>query len=319
MSVSGNHIQTIAALALGEGVEEAGELSNFAGVALQSLLHGVLQSPMRISLKALRAQESFLGVAEIHPAWLVESLKRESPRVIGVILRHLPSSHVRYLLEHLPRRTVLKLPKLVEAFYVTSEILQVVRKRFERSFIPMRISHQIEHFEFTHLYYLKIEELERLMDQLGLSELGLALVHASKKVLRGVVHRFGIGEGREILARVKKFQGEPVWFTQDARYSVLAQKGKGQGTKSFLRELGFLSLAKSFGSGDAGLFEALKQKLAPPEAYLLKRYLEEQPTAFTPLALKQVSVRQAWVLNHLRQLCKNGKIDPLWMESLKAA
>lgn len=324
----GHHILTLAALALREGYGEAQALAHAAGPSLKEPLQAALapfagkpeaelKQAMEARLKTLATREAFLGIAEIHPAWLVESLKKESPRVIGVILRHLPSKHVRYLLEHLPRRIVLKLPKLVESFYVSSDILKIVRGRFERQFVPMRVSHQIDCFEFSHLHCLKIEELEVLLDSLGLSELALALVHSAKKILRTVVHRFGIGEGREILNRVKRFRGQPAWLIREARYSVLSQKGKGQGTGAFLRELGFLSLAKSFGSEDGELFEPLKQKLAPPEAYLLKRSLEEQFAAFSPKAVERSTLRQAFVLDHLRELCEAGKIDPLWMESLK--
>ncbi|MDZ4224677.1 MAG: hypothetical protein U1D33_02090, partial [bacterium] len=111
------HIQVAGILALKEGPEEARELLAHASPEAQKTLAAVLEhfdsETAEQQLKALCAQESFSGIAEIHPAWLVEALKKESPRVIGVILRHLPSKHVRYLLEHLPKRTVMQLPKLI--------------------------------------------------------------------------------------------------------------------------------------------------------------------------------------------------------------
>src|SRR3989344_5710237 len=153
------HLKVVGMLALLEGKEEAITLLDYIqpefGATLQAFLESFKKEEIPSQLKALRAQESFSGIAEVHPAWLVEALKRESPRVIGVILRHMPSKHVRYILERLPRRTVEKMPQLVEAFCVPKEILSVVRHRFEKNFLPFHSSRSLKTFDFSHLYYLR--------------------------------------------------------------------------------------------------------------------------------------------------------------------
>lgn len=311
-------IQTIAMLALLEGKEEADALLPHLAPAASQRLSSLLSSidPQKIphQLKALFSQETFSGIAEIHPAWLVEALKKESPRVIGVILRHLPSKHVRYLLEHLPKRTVMQLPKLIEAFYVPQEILELVRLRFERHFVPMRISHQLERFSFEHLYFLKTEELESLFYDLGLSELALSLQESSRKIWKIILNRFSIPDAKEILHRIKEFGVEEKWLAKDARYSILELKGKEMGAKSFLIEVGVIALAKAFSGEDIPVFECLRQKLSPENAYLLKRYLDEQ--ILRPKTLKGMR-RKEWILKHVRNLSQKGKIDVLWQESLK--
>lgn len=313
-------------LALLEGQETALSLADHLSEGTAPVLKAIVghyssdaapnseEKGLRWHLKTLAGQELFSGLDQIHPAWLLETLKKESPRVIGVILRHLPSRHVRYLLEHLPRHLVTRLPKLVEAFFVPSDILTAVRRRFESHFVPMPVSHQIESFAFEHLYYLKAEELEILFHELGLSELSLSFAGSPRRVLNVMLNRFNIREAKEILNRLKEFLTEPAWFFQDARYSVLELVGVGVGAQAFLAELGILALAKAFDRPQIALFETLKQKLAPERAYLLKRYLEEQWGAANP---QTTGKRQDWVLEHLRRMSGKGMVDGVWAMSLR--
>src|SRR5579885_876558 len=41
------------------------------------------------------------ALEEVHPAWILEKLSEESPRIIGILCRTLPGDRVKYLLEHL--------------------------------------------------------------------------------------------------------------------------------------------------------------------------------------------------------------------------
>lgn len=311
-------MQVVAGLALLEGKETVEGLSPYLAPAhaelFQRAVDHLQSADISEQLKALCAQEGFSGIAEIHPAWLLEILKKESPRVIGVVLRHLPSKHVRYLLEHLPKRVTMELPKLVEAFYVPTEVLRVVRRRVERHFVPMRISHQIDLLTFSQLYYLKIEELECLFYDLGLSELALSLVGGSKEVLKIVLNRFMIREAKEVLKRIKSYPGEARWFLQDARYSVLELGRKELGCRRFLDELGLRALAKAVKDVHSDRVEALWQKMAPEQAYLLKRYLDESREERSS---EKKHKRQQWVLDHVRRLSEEGLIDSFWKECFR--
>lgn len=311
-------IQVIAGLALLEGREEAQVLGSYLTPAhaeiFRHAVDGLQSVDISERLQALRAQEDFSGIAEIHPAWLLEILKKESPRVIGVVLRHLPSKHVRYLLEHLPKRITMELPKLVEAFYVPTEVLGVVRRRVERHFVPMRISHQIDLMTFSQLYFLKIEELECLCYDLGLSELALSLMGATKEVLKIVLNRFMIREAKEVLKRIKMHSTEQKWFLQDARYSVLELGRKELGCRRFLDELGLMAMAKGVREIQADQVEALWQKMAPEKAYLFKRYLDESRQEKN---LEKKTKRQNWVLEHVRRLSEEGLIDSFWKECFR--
>ncbi len=262
-------------------------------------------------LKALRSKEDFSGVVDIHPAWLLKPLERESPRVIGVILRHLPSKHVRYLLEHLPKRVTLRLPKLMESFYVSSEILTLVRRRFERHFHPMHLSRSLGQYDFDHIHYLKSEEMDGLIRDLGLSELALSMVKTSKRIVHIVLNRLGVRDAKALVQRIKEYQHASPHFCREARYTVL-ELGKNQmGVEAFLRELGTAALAKSFGAEHESLCHAVSQKMSPDQSYLFKRYVDN---AKPMSAGAQVQRRQEWTLKHLADLSQAGLLDPQWAE-----
>lgn len=310
------HLEVIACLALLESKEVAASLAAYLGSKEEQFYRASLEplSEMNVKtrLKSLSAREDFSGIADIHPAWLTEALQKESPRVIGVILRHLPSKHVRYLVEHLPKRIVVKLPKLVEAFYVPNDVLKIVRKRFERHFVSMPSTNQITRFEFKHLAFLGIEELETLARDLGLSEIALSMVGADPKVFKMIVNRFNTADGKVILERKHQFRGEESWLLKEARYSIL-ELGEGSfGADVFLKELGLCVVAKSFGPKDS-FFEALKQKLSLEEADVLKRRIEERRDGFHALQAKR---RQEWVLKHVKDLCGRDRISKVWLDSL---
>src|SRR3989344_1575997 len=153
-----NKYQVIAALAVIHHGAKAASLQDYLSEEAKARMQSELQvwtdleevsrqALLQHYLKTVRLQQDLSSITEIHPAWLVEPLKNESPRVVGVILRHIPSKHVRYILEHLPARTVAQMPKLIESFYVPKEILNLIRRRFERHFLPMRTSRMIRKFE----------------------------------------------------------------------------------------------------------------------------------------------------------------------------
>lgn len=309
-------LQTVLALALRENPAEAGSLLAYASADHQADGASVLASlqsagEMDQYLRALRAREGFSGLAEIHPDWLLEVLQEESPRVIGVVLRYLPSKQVRVLLERLPPRVRLKLPKMIEAFYVPGEILEMIRSRLERRFVPIRVSHQSQLFRFEHLVYLKVEEMDVLFRDLGLSELALAFVGSSRKVLQTILNRFNIGDAKEILRRLRPIQGEAKWFVQDAKYSILELNGKSLGVELFLIHLGLLSLAKGAVGTDPVFANAFRQKLALESAREFKQFLDEKQLARAP---EREAKRQDWILNHVRRLCAEGKIEAPWAE-----
>jgi len=262
-------------------------------------------------LKSLRSKQDFSGIMDIHPAWLLRPLEKESPRVIGLILRHLPSKHVRYLLEHLPKRVTMRLPKLVESFYVPSEILALVWRRFERHFHPMPLARSFAQYDFDHIHYLKSEEIDHLLRDLGMSELALSLVGTTKKIAHVLLNRFSIKDAKTLVSRIKEYQNQDRTFCRESRYTVLELDGEEHGVEAFLKELGAAAFSKAFQTEQMNLFRAVSQKMSPSESYLLKRYIDSH----LPAALGAfVERRQSWVMDHIIRLSEEGSLDPQWAE-----
>jgi len=321
-----NKYQLVAALGLLSQGDTAARLADYLGETFRPHLQTEMEGWLKMEpasreallaqfLKTVRSQEEFSGIADIHPAWLLEPLKKESPRVIGILLRNIPSKHVRYILEHLPRSTVDQLPKLVESFFVPKEILSLIRRRFERNFLPLHTSRTLKAFEFSHLYYLRHEELCLLFRTLGLKELALSLTATSKKIAQIVCNRFSVSDARVLAEKIRECRETDPARLQEARYTLLELGGRKLGAEDFLKELGLAVLSKAFTAGDDFLYQALKQKLDPAEGYLLKRYMDVQGQKGDVLGAKRL---QGEVLEQIGALSQTGKIDPLWAQYLVA-
>ena len=80
-----------------------------------------------------------LPIKDIHPSWILELIRDERPRVIGLICRYLPGQQVRYLLDHLPAATKSRLPSLHESFSIPEPLVEQVRLFFERHFFHLQV------------------------------------------------------------------------------------------------------------------------------------------------------------------------------------
>lgn len=272
--------------------------------------NGNRDEQLRSELRAMAASESFSGIAEVHPAWILEALKDETPRIMGIIMRYLPSKQVRYVIEHLPPEVSSKIPTLVEAFAVPKTILDVIRRRFESRFLPIHISKTQEHFEFRHLYYLKGEELERLFAELGLYEMAMALDGLPEKMLSVVLNRLDLSDAKRLHRMMQELRGVSREIKQQARYAILESDDECAASGQLLMEIGLNSFARAMNHGDEELFALLRQKLSPRMAYTLKRLIDEQAHAVTPALVEE---RKNLVLTCIAGLAAESKIDAQWI------
>lgn len=264
------------------------------------------------------SMEEFGGLSEIHPSWILEKIKDESPRIIGIILRYLPSNHVRYILENLPKRIKVRLPKLIEAFAVPTSILRIIRRRFERSFLPLRVSKEISEFTFKHLYYLSSEDIEELFYDLGINELALAFKKMDRKMVKIILNRLSVKDAKILQKRMRTIADESDELIHQAQQIVLEMSFEENNAFSMIKEIGINSLARSMTSNDKGMFQLLQQKLDPKLGYLLKRYLEQN---LLKRGISYASERQSIVMSRIYTLSKAGRIDSYWSRffSVRAA
>jgi hypothetical protein len=260
-------------------------------------------------VRQMVASEEFSSIAEVHPAWILERLRGEPPRVVGLILRSLPSKHVRYLLDHLPPMLRDRIPNMVEAFGVAKPVLELIRRRFERHFLPMRVTHAIEHPGFEHLYFLKGEELEVVIRDLGLTELAIALSGMSTKALHLIFNRLSLKDAKRLQRRIRELKGISTELYRQARYSLLAVEGRHEGAERLLVSAGLAALACALGQEHGYLARLLQQKLAPVDGYLLKRFIDEHKSRFD----ESIAVeRRGMIVQHVALLAHEERVSPQW-------
>jgi len=260
-------------------------------------------------INTMIASEQWSGLAEIHPAWILEELRTESPRIIGIILRYLPSRHVRYLLEHLPPTVRFAIPNVVEAFSVPKPILDVIRRRFESRFQRLHLSRSFDHFGFEQLYYLRGEELEVFFRDLGLQELAMALHGISSKTLNVLFNRLSLRDAKRLQQRVKTLGNVSQIVKRQAMYTVLDVEGEHLGPEHLLLEIGLAAFARSITPENHNLFRRLEIKLDPRISYVLKRHIDERLEKNTAAVIEE---RQSIILSRVAALAHENLIDQSW-------
>ncbi|MBT3182527.1 MAG: hypothetical protein HN337_08490 [Deltaproteobacteria bacterium] len=314
-----NRQRMIAALSVQNDAEAANELSDFMSnddsEAHASLVKNYLNEEnreysMRRIVKHLVSSEKFSSLSEVHPAWILEKLRDEPPRVIGIILRFLPSQHVRYILKNLPPILCQQVPNMVESFSVDPEILDVIRRKFESNFITMRITRSIDHLGFENLYYLKEAELEEMFIELGITELAIALSTMSTKVLRIIYNRLDLKDARRLKAKIKELPADiSSEIYRQARSSLLQIDCERVGPKQLLKILGLGAFAEAVGHGHDQLIRMIQQRLDPKDGYMLKRYIDEKrvrPSAVSP------EERRHMILRTVAAMAREERIEAAW-------
>lgn len=315
-----NRQRMVAALAVLEDGEKASDLLAFVSKDEQGVLKSAIESDLAIDetereyklktqISSLIASDKWSGLAEIHPAWLLEELKNESPRIIGIILRYLPSRHVRYILENLPPAVRFAIPNVVEAFSVPQPVLDVIKSRFEARFATLRLSRALEHFGFEHLYYLRGDELAVFFKDLGLQELAMALHGISGKTLTFLYNRLSLKDAKKLQSRIKSMDYVSNALKRQARYTVLEVEGEDLGPDNLLLEIGLASFARALSGEHHELARLIEIKLDPRISYVLKRYIDERSDKNTKPFIDE---RQAIILSRVAELAKENLIDDSW-------
>lgn len=257
-------------------------------------------------LRSFLAREKFVDLSDIHPSWLVEVLSKESPRIVGIILRYLPSKQVRYIIEHLPKRIKQRLPQLLEAFAVPAPILNIIKERFERQFLSPHISRDFDEFEFQNISCLKNTDLEVLFRDLGIHELAMALKGVDRRSLNILFNRLSIDEARNLQQRIRSLVDISPSLLRDAKYTVLEMNITETDSDDLLVEIGLNAFARSLDADDIDIFPLIKQKLEPRLGYTLKRYIDRHVGSNFASVIDK---RKELILLRLEALARAGSID----------
>lgn len=284
--------------------------------SLAALSPSARHTACREHLAGLRVAEDVVLIGEVHPAWLAQVLEHESPLVVGLLLRYLPSRHVRYLMEHLPERLKRALPNLLETFAVSPAVFQLVRRIFEAHFVPMRPAQTITTFHFSDLVHLGTDELEVLLRDAGIHELALAFYTMDRQALQIVFNRMQFRDAKALKERIQSLADLHAGLERDAKYTIFEIGIDVGGSEAMLREIGVHGVAKAVGPDEARMVGTLRQKLPPRLGYLLSRLVDHYRARTHPTIR---SVRQALLLQRIATLSAAGELDARWKHCIPTA
>lgn len=251
-----------------------------------------IKEEMRVS------KDELSNLSNIHPAWIAKALENETPKVIGIILRWLPSQHVRYILENIPKRLKMALPKMVESFSVPTEIVALIKSGFERKFKLPTFDIKKDFGGFNEVINLSTDQIYKLLRDLGVHELAMAFHNVEADGISVLFNRMDFNTARSLGQRIKDVS-ESADVLKDAKYTILETAMDQEDIEKLLIEVGLAAFAKSI--TDISMFEPLKLKLDPALSYLFKRYLDQYGGN-----ARTAEKRQAIVLSRISLLSKAG-------------
>lgn len=255
-------------------------------------------------------QEDLSFLHQIHPGWLVEHLKDESPRVIGLICRFLPSEKVRYLIQNLPKGMSDQLPRISDAYAVPTDLVTELRKMLEIRFRPAVLPRQGEPFSFYHLAWLKEEELVQVLKECGIMELAAAFEEVSRERLKALLHRFPYEQAKILYKRIRSPQRQ--WRSKEqAQRHVVACELEAIVSDDLFFEIGLSLLSHALTVADLEWSEAVTYHLPPKIGYRFKRSIQQLASVAQPEAAREL---KDLILDRMIQLAEAGVIRKYWKD-----
>ena len=261
-------------------------------------------------IQRLTRLKGFSVLEEIHPGWVLEKLKEESPRLFGLLCRFMTGEKVQYLIKHLPPHERKRLPKVSETYGVSPPIAEMVRGLIEKKLaldFPPRTG---DTFAFPHIAWMKADDLRTLFWDLGLDEIRKAFYDVEPQIFRPFLSRFSSQEAKEIRGRIESGRPVPPEVKTEAQKHLVSLSLDQLPPEGLFREIGYSVFARSLLPEDLAWAEIVCQKLSPEEGYRLKRILQESVAAKPEAAVKKEAV-----VGRISFLALKGLIRRYWREA----
>lgn len=252
-----------------------------------------------------------LPIKDIHPSWILELIRDERPRVIGLICRYLPGQQVRYLLDHMPAATKSRLPSLHESFSIPEPLVEQVRLFFERHFFAAPRPAPQAAFSLQHIAWMSARDMVTTIRELGYEEIRCAFANVGGKALQVFLTRFPIEAANQV--RLRLARGRPVLAAERER----AQQHLVRVDLDIRRaadlpfEIGLSVLAQAVAPDAGEWVQAVVYRMDSRDGHSLKRYVREALHEHAP---ERQQYRAALLLSFIHELADQGKIATYWRE-----
>jgi hypothetical protein len=215
-----------------------------------------------------------LSLEDVHPGWILEHLRGESPRLLSLLSNFLSQTKSEYILSQLSFSEHREFAKPSREIH--PELLDTIRFLIEKKLGGVSSFKSEGFFSFYHLSYLKGNDLQTLFCDLGIEGMAKAFSGVDSQVLRAILTRFPLREAREIRSRLKKEGGVNLGSRLEVQKHILSLSFGQVSPNKLLSEVGYSIFVKAVDLGKLDWAMLLCQKLPVADGYRLKRLLQEK-------------------------------------------
>ena len=225
-------------------------------------------------LKKLMRENDLKLFSEIHPGWFAEFLKNENPQTTAVILHYLPNDKAKLILSYLPQKFKDRLPKH-KKFALPETLVEIVKARFEAQFSTLKFSSKQNNLSLQDLYFLKLEDLIRFFEELGIHQMAKAFKGLEGAALKALLFRLPLKIAKQLQSTLKALGNIPTRELTEAQVLLLDFPLETVDTDHLAHQVGLAFFSKGITSKESDIVKALQFKLPPSMGYLLKRYTDQ--------------------------------------------
>ncbi|MEM7675004.1 MAG: hypothetical protein AAF449_03275 [Myxococcota bacterium] len=284
-----------------------------------------------VVVREMRRQIQFaglVGLEAIDPSWLLAGVRGEQPHTIAIILAQLSASARSRILQQLPPEVRNRIPPREKLKNVRSEIMRIVRQKFESRFVTMPAPPgEPTNFYFKDIALLDARELVQLIRALGIEQLAAAFLTIGKRKLAELCHVLGRHAAEELIGAVKETDDRDAMGITDANDFLsrillgldlaAAQAATGPAKEEFQRELfqkaGLFRLAMAVRAERPSFVQQLAQRIPRSHGRLLRNYVY-RITENESLDDAKLRRLQDLVLYRVEKLAARGKVSPRYLK-----
>lgn len=256
-------------------------------------------------LLAFRRSEKRLTLKEIHPGWILERLKEESPYVLAMICRYLPENSVRYLTSHCDPEVQSWLKQNQNGLIFPDELTDWILTLLEESFTKADLPERKEEFSFAHLGLVAPTDLNRLFCELGMEECCRIFQGTPLQVLSVLLRRLPVEQAREFRDRLREAKELPADVRHQTRLDFLKLPLESS-SEDFFLEVGLAVFARAISKKEKNWAQHIVYKMEPRHGYLLRRLISESLLSGHD---SEHTLKQEYVLFHFAKLMRSGQTE----------
>ncbi len=283
-----------------------------------------------VVVREMRRQIQFaglVGLESIDPTWLLAGIRGEQPHTIGIILAQLSANARSRILQQLPSSVRARIPPRDELKNVRTEIMRIVRQKFESQFVTMPAPPgEPTNFYFKDIALLDARELVQLIRALGIEQLAAAFLTIGKRKLAELCHVLGRQASEELISAVKETDDRDAMRIDEANDFLsrillgldlaAAQSATGPANEEFQRELfqkaGLFRLAMVLRAERPAFVQQLAQRIPRSHGRLMRNYVYRM-TENEPIDERKHRRLQDLVLYRVEKLAARGKVSPRYL------